>query len=316
MTKYGDDQEISNSEMQAFQDCGRRWWLSYYRSLRPIEEAPVGPLSVGSRIHNALEYGYSTPGRGEAALKILAESIDADAPLAIDLGPDIEKQFWSEAELCTIMLEGFIEWAAEEGLDAGWEVLAHEQIVKAPPIQIGETNVILKGKLDQMVKREMDGSVWMRDWKTTQTMKPVMMQFGPQLKMYLLLLQLSEVEAKVSGGQFVFIKKVKRTARANPPFYSIEPFHISSVEMDSFWNSTLGILRRMIDANAALDRGEDHQSIVPARPTRDCSWRCPFYSVCPMFDDGSHVEAYLEANYKVSDPYEYYGIDESTKELE
>lgn len=307
MTRYGDDVEASNSEFQTFTDCGRRWWLSYYRGLKPLAEKPVGPLSIGSRVHRALEEGYSSPGRGEAAMSVLLDSLTEDYPKASQLGPEVLKQFQSEAELCVIMLEGFVQWASEEGLDAGWEVVAHERIVKASPMDIHGERVIFKGKLDQMIRRDMDGSLWMRDWKTTQTMTPVMMAFGPQLKMYLLLLALTEPDAQVSGGQFVFLKKVKRTARANPPFYSIEPFYVGPPEMESFFLSTMGTAKRMVETMQKLEAGGNPLELVPPRPTRDCSWRCPFYLACPMFDDGSNVEGYLEANYTSGDPYAYYG---------
>lgn len=305
MTRYGDDLEISNSEIQSFTDCPRRWWLTFYRGLKQKSTAPVGPLSIGSRVHRALEEGYSSPGRGEAALSVLAQTIAEDVSKAVEL--EVMDEFLSETELCRIMLEGFIEWASEEGLDSGWEVVTHERIVKAPPINMVGQRVILKGKLDQMVRREMDGALFMRDWKTTQTMKPVMMAFGPQLKMYLLLLSLTEPDARVSGGQFVFLKKVKRTTRANPPFYSMEPFYVSSTELESFFTSLVATLERLVAANSRLDNGGDPKQIAPPRPTRDCEWRCPFYHACPMFDDGSDVERYLAENFEEVDPYQYYG---------
>jgi hypothetical protein len=256
-------------------------------------------------VHRVLEEGYSTPGRGEAAMALLAQLIEEDLPKARALG--VEKEFLSEAELCLIMVEGFIDWAAEEGLDAGWEIVSTERIVKAPPIDVSGTPVVLKGKLDQMIRREMDGALMMRDWKTTQTMTPVWLAFRPQLKMYLLLLALTEPDAQVGGGQFVLLKKVKRTARANPPFYLMEPLYVGPREMESFYISTLGTVKEMIRTVERLEAGEDHRAVVPARPTRDCSWRCPFFKCCDMFDDGSDVEGYLAANYEAGDPYEYYG---------
>ena len=113
----------------------------------------------------------------------------------------------------------------------------------------------------------------------------------------------------VNGGMFVFLKKNKRTDRAKPPFYHEEPIYVSTTERESFWRSTIGTLERMVSDVHALERGEDPLRVVPARPTRDCDWRCPFVTCCDMFDDGSDVERYLADNYKVSDPYEYYGLD-------
>jgi hypothetical protein len=313
VSRYGDQLEVSNSEIQSFLDCHRRWWLSYYRALKPRYEKPHGPLSLGSRVHTALEEGFSTPGRAEAMWKVFAKTIEDDYALAREL--DCVEEFEKDCELALVMLQGFVQWAAEEGLDAGWDVVSSERIVKAPPIDIAGTNVVLKGKLDQMVRRESDGSLFMRDWKTTITFKLVMLQFLPQLKTYLTLLQLTEPESRVTGGQFVFLRKVKRTARAVPPFYMTYERTVSSTEMSAFWDQTVGTMWRMVEATAALDRGESHHGVVPPRPTRDCSWRCPFYLCCDMFDDGSNVEAYLEANFEVTDPYAYYDEDDK-KEIE
>jgi hypothetical protein len=201
-------------------------------------------------------------------------------------------------------------------MDAGWEVVSNERVVRSPALRIDLEDVVLKGKLDQIIRREADGALWMRDWKTTATMNPVMMAFGPQLKTYILLLQLTEPDARVSGGQFVFLKKVKRTARANPPFYSVVPLYVYGREMESFWAQTLGTLRRMVGTLHALERGESHLEHAPPRPTRDCEWRCPYYPICPMFDDGSDVERLLEDAYEVVDPYAYYEEDPDNKETE
>lgn len=317
MTRVADGTvETSNSELQTWMDCKRRWWLQYYRQLRPAAEKPDGPLAIGSRVHGSLESGYSTPGREAAARALLAQSIEDDYPKAAALGDDVLKKFESEAELCLIMLEGFYEWAAEEGLDAEWEVVSHEQILKAPPILVHGESVVLKGKLDQIVRRMMDGALFMRDWKTTQEKSPLMMAFRPQLRMYLLLLALTEYDAQVSGGQFVFLRKVKRTARAVPPFYFVEPVYVAPREMESFWVEVNGTLSNMVQDVHRLDAGEDHRAVVPPRPTRDCSWRCPFVGCCEMFDDGSRVEDYLAANFRQGDPYEYYGLETDNHDTE
>lgn len=652
MTRYGDVIETSNSEIQTYMDCRRRWWLTYHRSLRLKREAPVGPLNLGSRVHRALEEGYSSPGREAEMRRVLAESIERDYPLAEELG--VLDEFEKECELAVVMLEGFVDWASEEGLDAGWEVVHKEQIVRAPRMDFGGTPVVLKGKLDQVVRREHDGSLWMRDWKgqpldgvvhsplgprrmgdlsvddyvvggdgcptritatqdlgtvpcytvgfsdggslevtedhlwrllgngprpggllstkemlnlgvddaanrsqltkrwqvpvvepirqperdlpvdpyllglflgdghfrsgsgrasvcsaddeileyaeryckrprkqdersavstvilsddvrhklaslgleghlsytkfippqyfggsvsqrvallhglmdtdgscqktgrrpnakssfsttspylrdglvrlvrslgglakrgstlvgrvdgvdkadywavtvsmsrrpfrlqrkaevwtpvkverkvisiepsglkasrcirveaddglyvagwdyvvthnTTADKHPVLMAFGPQLKTYITLLSLTEPAARVSGAQLIFLRKVKRTSRAEPPFYMQEPVYVSTRELDSFWRQTVATLRRMVETVEALEAGGSHHELAPPRPTRDCSWRCPYYAACPMFDDGSDVERLLEELYVSVDPYAYYNEDPDEEE--
>jgi hypothetical protein len=62
----------------------------------------------------------------------------------------------------------------------------------------------------------------------------------------------------------------------------------------------------MLSTKQALDAGTDPALVVYPTPSRDCSWICPFYTACPMFDDGSGVEDLLAANFQVGDPYSYY----------
>ena len=54
---------ISNSEIQTFKDCRRKWWLTYYRRLQPKYRDSTGALALGTRIHAALDdyYANGTP---------------------------------------------------------------------------------------------------------------------------------------------------------------------------------------------------------------------------------------------------------------
>jgi hypothetical protein len=67
----------------------------------------------------------------------------------------------------------------------------------------------------------------------------------------------------------------------------------------------------MLNVRDALDKGADHQEVAYPRPSRDCKWKCQFFSVCPLVDDGSAAEAAIEDSFAVGNPYDYYG---NTKE--
>jgi hypothetical protein len=41
-------------------------------------------------------------------------------------------------------------------------------------------------------------------------------------------------------------------------------------------------------------------------PQDSCSWKCPFFQGCSMFDDGSDVEAWLENFFEQGDQYARY----------
>ena len=117
---------FSQSEFKEFQ-CNRRWWLSSYRRLSPITLNPSGPLRSGSRVHTGLEALYGP--NPETYLDALKVEQDADWQAYLDncteLGvyPDVEvsKAFDKDSELERAMLEGYADWVAESGVDAGIE---------------------------------------------------------------------------------------------------------------------------------------------------------------------------------------------------
>ena len=130
---------------------------------------------------------------------------------------------------------------------------------------------------------------------------------NPQLLTYQTLDYQNTPESKrIAGGQLLMLKKVKRGPRARPPFYEAIEVRHNVFTLRSFWMRLQGILQTMLDTKRALDEGADHRTAAYPTPSRDCSWICPFYSVCPMFDDGSGAEDLLAANFQEADPYSYY----------
>ena len=53
---------VSNSEIQMWLKCRRRWYLSYYEKWRPRDPVVTGALALGSRVHAALEVYYKGHG--------------------------------------------------------------------------------------------------------------------------------------------------------------------------------------------------------------------------------------------------------------
>ena len=71
---------LSNSELQTFKDCRRRWWLSYYRRLKPRSQDMTGALAFGTRIHAALDAHYA---HGVPLLKAHADLVETDKSLLL-----------------------------------------------------------------------------------------------------------------------------------------------------------------------------------------------------------------------------------------
>jgi hypothetical protein len=304
---------LSNSEIQVFKDCRRKWWLNYYRRLQPKQKQFTGALALGSRIHEALDQYYSSDGEiglldAHSALvkqdmdKLIAEYRDTY---------DLE----AEAELGRIMLEGYLQWMDEEGIDANLEKISNEEIITMP---LFDGEVVLQGKLDMRVRRKNDGVRMFRDFKTVGgsfSDFANQAQMNEQILTYMLLesAQNKEPGERSEGGIFTMLKKVKRTANAKPPFYEQIEVRHNVFTLRSFWQRIHGAISDLMRVKKELDGGADPNFVAYPSPTKDCKWKCQFYTVCPLIDDGSAAEAAIEQMYEVADPYGYYGKEEQDK---
>jgi len=294
---------LSNSEIQTFKDCRRRWWFSYYRRLQPKQKDFTGALALGSRIHAALDdhYANNTP-----LLIAHTNLVETDrATLMAEFRDTASLE--TEAELGRIMLEGYEEWVEDNGIDAELEMISTEETIIAPLFN-GE--VELQGKLDMRVRRKGDGVRMFRDFKTVGGSLSDFANLAPmneQVLTYMLLESTKNGEDERSdGGIFTMLKKVKRTASAKPPFYDQIEVRHNVFTLRSFWDRIHGTIADLMRVRVALDSGEKHQYVAYPRPSRDCKWKCQFFTVCTLMDDGSAAEQAISEMYEVSDPYAYY----------
>ena len=298
---------ISNSEVQTYKDCRRKWWLSYYRRLQPKSKQMTGALALGSRIHEALDMYYS---KNIPLLDAHAQLVDNDKKILVDAYRDTY-DLESEAELGRIMLEGYLQWVEENGIDAELEMISTEEIISMPLL---DNSVVLQGKIDMRVRRKADGVRMFRDFKTVGgsfTDFSSMAHMNEQILTYMMLETAQNKEGERSeGGIFTMLKKVKRSANARPPFYEQLEVRHNVFALRSFWQRIHGTLSDMLNTRKALDEGGDHRFVAYPRPSRDCKWKCQFFTICPMFDDGSAAEAAIEDAFEVSNPYAYYGVEE------
>ena len=109
------------------------------------------------------------------------------------------------------------------------------------------------------------------------------------------------------------LRKVKRTAKANPPFYARERIHHNVDELRNHWKHCAGIAERILDLRTKLDAGADPHRVCPPNVTADCSWDCDFAEPClsGMMDDGSDIEGYLAEKYETHNPLERYVSEQS-----
>jgi len=317
----GDPLSISQSELKTWQDCNRRWYIAYYRQLgMPKVLGETGALSLGTNIHYALELLYRNGVDPlETINKIYLDQIDyisSDEVAVIDK-ESLLKKLRSEQDLAKAMIEGYLVWVQEEGIDADMEFISAEEVIEVPS---GIEGVKLRGKLDQRWRRLSDGAIIFRDWKTAQELtSPVkFLPMDTQMLTYALLEHLKALaeetaenpRPRTDGGLYSMLRKVKRTASAKPPFYGEIEVRFNKTSLKHHWIHVHKVLQDIVQAHQALDNGGDHHWVAPPRPSKDCTWKCEFFAICPMFDDGSNVEGLLTEYYVPIDPYERYERDE------
>lgn len=306
---------ISNSEIQTFKNCRRQWWLTYYRGLKPKEENLVGPLPLGTRVHNALELYYRDGVNPvEAYTRLQNEDNQRFLASGQATNADAVKKFNSESELGRIMVEGYLEWEAEENNDAYFDVIGAEK--KLSHVLEDQPRVEIIGKVDLRARRRSDGSRATLDHKTAASFDNYYKHShaSEQLMTYTMLERLDpDDDTKVDGGIYNLLKKVKRTAKATPPFYERLDVRFNKKQLDSHWIRLQGTVKNMMDVRDALDDGADHRFV--AYPTPRMDWKCtptgcPFATVCTWFDDGSAAEDYLDDHFHVVNPNERYGSED------
>jgi hypothetical protein len=278
--------------------------------MQPKNKEFTGALALGSRVHAALDEYYAN---GVPLLQAHAELVYKDRTLLESEWRDTSA-LDSEAELGRIMLEGYLQWVEENGIDSELDIVSTEEQITA---SLFNGEVELTGKLDMRVRRKIDGVRMFRDFKTVGGSLGDFANLAPMNEQILtyMLLESTKVDEKErsEGGIFTMLKKVKRTTNARPPFYDQIEVRHNIFTLRSFWNRIHGVIADLMRVRKALDEGESHSLVAYPSPTRDCKWKCQFFSICTMFDDGSSAEQALTEMFEESDPYAYYGSDKGSE---
>ena len=295
---------LTNSEMADFDRCKRRWLIRHYWHLRRVGGAEHKDyFDVGNLVHTALEeyYDPSKGGNPQHSLLVRARKM-------IDADPENAETIAKNAELASIMTEGYLEWVTEEGVDADLDVYAAEETLEAE-LPGGH---VLMGKLDARAMQKSTGLRVFLEHKTVASLGdlPATAQTNRQFKTYFLLEFLNGGE-RTDAVLLNMLKKVKRTARATPPFYARHSVRYNTDEIRNHWKHVVALSREMDLVRMRLDDGEDHHDVCPPNPDQCCgTWNAPFRGVCSMFDDGSDIEGLLAVEYEEYDPMERYKEDE------
>jgi hypothetical protein len=320
---------ISNSELQTWKRCRRKWWLAWYRQLSFKNQTFVGARSVGDRVHRALQQWYVPEGQPRvdprAALeRVVVEDWTQIATLARERNVDEDRltvlaaEFAQSTNLERAMVEGYVQWLEETGADADLRIVASETALEAPvTVNVGqgvkrdEREFKFIGKLDVRARRTTDDVRLFFDHKTVGDLKgpAVTLPQNEQMLHYMLLefLNTPEGETRCDGALYNMLRRTKRTARAQPPFYDRVEVRHNPYELDSYRTRALAASADILRTIDLLNDGRLHLEVAYPSPRSDCRWDCDFFAVCNLFDDGSAgVEDMVNVLFHETDPRDRY----------
>jgi hypothetical protein len=325
---------ISNSELQTFKRCRRKWWFAYYRRLALRTRAFIGARSVGDRVHRALQHWYVPDGQTrvdprDALERVVVEDWTEIATLARERNVNetqlavLAQEFGRATNLERAMVEGYVQWLEETGADADLRITASETALEVPVVVSDdrghETEIKLIGKLDVRATRTTDDVRLFLDHKTVGDLKgpAVTLPQNEQILHYHLLefLTTKDAEERCDGALYNMLKRSKRTARALPPFYDRIEVRHNKYELESYRRRAYAASADVVTAIKRLNDGQSHHEVVYPSPKSDCRWDCDFFAVCNLHDDGSAgVDDMINVLYVETDPLARYR-EEKGKEL-
>lgn len=318
---------VSNSELQTYKRCKRKWWLKYHRQLRQRAVNPASALATGTRVHRALAGLYVPDGEPrQDPCDVLERAIVEDWTAYVDgcrqVGqlPDelVTKRFNADNHVERAMVEGYVKWLEETGSDFGLRIVAPETYLEVPfDLHDDELPAVkLIGKLDVRAVREVDNARLFIDHKTVGSLTEPQstLLLDEQMLMYHLMEWLSDLESgRCDGALYNMLRKVKRTSAAKPPFFERVEVRHNRHELEAFRRRLIGTTTDLLWTTRQLLDGEDPLVAAYPTPTKQCSWDCEFRAVCPLFDDGSRAEDMINSIYVTQNPLAYYESEETTK---
>lgn len=314
---------FTSSELRQWQLCRRSWYLRHFLGYGPKrDEGEVSASRTGTLVHKGLEGYYAGGADEEGAVWLVAEAVAKNIAALNEAGREsLVKTVQGQGELARIMLEGYFEWVAENGVDADLEITGAEQRIEVP---FGDgylsdrfgVEVSLLGLADLLAVRRSTGKRLILDFKSVQSAgdQEVLAPMSPQFKHYAVILELLGGE-RVDGALVRWLRRVKRTARATPPFYGEIPVMWPKAVLRSYYMQTQGLIEEILTAERELRAGVPPIEVgIGPTVTRDCD-RCVFRPVCPLLDDETVDETdVLRWSYVRVDPLARYSAEEPEDE--
>lgn len=289
--------------MSVFKECKRRWYLQYFLKLKRRRNPRAKARDTGILVHAALEQFYVAGGLDGAAseeimMGFLANARDEDL-LKVE---ETERSMVTDVHnTARILCSGYVEWLTETGADVGLKFNANPSEVELrAPGPIDGTQ--LMGIIDLSAEDVRSGDLVVMDTKVTGSMDTMLkiLHMSEQAPTYAILAKVNDPNPS-RGFRVIWnmIKLSKQTARAKPPFYQRYELALNQDQLRQFYLQLQGQMEEILRLEDRLNKGESHIQVAYPTPSNDCSWKCPYYSLCGTMNDlkNNDTEYLIQAYY-------------------
>ncbi|HWD02634.1 MAG TPA: PD-(D/E)XK nuclease family protein [Amycolatopsis sp.] len=251
--------KVSPARLSTFDDCPRRYRLTYLDRPTPQRTGPWAHSTLGAVVHNALRALFDLPAAKRTAQRAMAL-----------VGEHWKDGGFADAEQAARYRARARCWVGDyvEDHDVSDDPVGLERWISAPVSTTGGApTFIIEGRADRIDRR--DGELVIVDYKTGRR-------------------EPDEFEARASQALAMYAVASARTLRM--PCTKVELHHLPSGTVAAAEHTTDSLRRHLQRAEQTaadlrlatdtLDAGADGDTLFPARPERRCSW-CDFRPSCP-----------------------------------
>lgn len=273
---------LTHSDVMNFLRCRRLFKYSVVDDFS-LPDADTGALSLGSRVHAAVEL-YHRDGMDPVDAHT---SLAQEARVRTENAPQfVRDQLEVDILVGTNCAMAYRRWMYTENPYADWEVIGIERTVETPMLN---GRVILRGKIDLLLKGtgKNAGQILLDDLKTVAPTRIDAAQ-NHALRSYQHAIYASTLQAQdgieVTKARYVHLKKVRDLSRVPEPVV-VTPVPVlrrtTAVSMD--------FIERMLVEMEALIRKDSPELWYPY-PQDSCSW-CDYRNPCLLATEGRGVES-------------------------
>lgn len=266
------------SEVKAFIEDPRRWYLNYYRSPYPRGQAPVseypGASEIGSMIHAGIHADYKGMPVYVGVMNWMAE-VGAD---------QLVPEWGAAANKAIAWAERYIDWEESEGVMAGTRVIGAELELE---VEVPRTRSSIYGQVDLVYTRH--GETWVRDYKSGTQFR----ELNPndfQLWTYAWMVR-EAYGCSVDGAEYA---RIRQAMTSSKPMQDTVQTHLNDEALDRHEMHLIAVVTEMEDVVELLEAGGD-PSQLRYNTTNDCSWKCNGHqAACAAMSYGEDWEANLQ----------------------